>query len=81
MPTTLSLSLSLSTVYDSGAVFSPSVLDISDDDLIKQFTEVQIVCVCVCVCVCARVCVTVCVCVRVRVRVCVCVCYNDDRGG
>ena len=28
------------TVYDSGAVFSPTVLDISDDDLIRHFTEV-----------------------------------------
>ena len=28
-------------VYDSGAVFEPSVLDISEDDLIKKFMEVS----------------------------------------
>ena len=30
------------TVYDSGAVFDPSVLDISEDDLLKKFMEVRI---------------------------------------
>ena len=30
------------TVYDSGAVFDPSVLDISEDDLLKKFMEVSI---------------------------------------
>ena len=29
-------------VYDSGAVFDPSVLDISEDDLLKRFMEVRI---------------------------------------
>ena len=35
-------------MYDSGAVFSPSVLDITDDCLLKHFTEVsRSVCLCV----------------------------------
>ena len=28
-------------VYDSGAVFDPSVLDITDDDILKKFMEVS----------------------------------------
>ena len=27
-------------MYDSGSVFSPEILDISDDDLLKKFTQV-----------------------------------------
>ena len=29
-------------VYDSGSVFSPSVLDITDEDLLKRFTQVNL---------------------------------------
>ena len=28
-------------VYDSGSVFSPSLLDITDDDLLKTFMQVN----------------------------------------
>lgn len=34
-----SYGLKVFQVYDSGAVFPPSILDISDDDLLKRFTE------------------------------------------
>ena len=30
----------LFVVYDSGSIFSPDILDISDDDLLKKFTQV-----------------------------------------
>lgn len=33
-------SLTYPLVYEAGAVFLPSVLDISDEDLLKHFTEV-----------------------------------------
>merc|ERR1712150_417359 len=31
--------LQISQVYDNGAIFSPDVLDITDDDIIKKFTS------------------------------------------
>merc|ERR1712113_886995 len=31
--------LQISQVYDNGAIFSPEVLDITDDDIIKKFTS------------------------------------------
>jgi large subunit ribosomal protein LP0 len=34
-----SYGLIIMNVYDSGSVFSPKILDISDDDLLKTFTE------------------------------------------
>ena len=33
--------LIISHVYDNGAVFSPEILDITDDDIIKKFSSVS----------------------------------------
>ena len=35
-------------VYDSGSLFDPSVLDISEEDLLKKFVNVSERCACVC---------------------------------
>merc|ERR1711909_155828 len=35
----ISLWSQISQVYDNGAIFTPEVLDITDDDIIKKFTS------------------------------------------